>query len=572
MRFNKIKLSNKLIIGFSLMILLVMLSSSLAIFRLNAINQSVTRLVNVENKKMSLAYQMRGGINKIAISVRNLSISGDSNYIAEQQKIITDNKKLFEDSNKELGTLIITSESKEVYQTLQTNATAAFTAFDKAIAIGSQTALTTTQLETIIKDIDTPQAALFKSIDDILTMQNTSMQIEAEKGRSTTAAASSQMIIILVVSIVLGILLTYIIRKSIVKQVKEVMNGSTKLAEGNFNLQMEVAAKDEIGNTVIALNDAVDKLNTSMLSIKEESENILQSSEVTNNLFTEVSSQIEQISAATEQISAGMEESSAAVQEVSSMTSNVRDEITTTAEKAQLGLDIALNIQQKATAINKESISSRENAEKIYNETKTNLEKALAEVAVVNEISEVANSIDAIASQTNLLALNAAIESARAGEAGKGFAVVADEVRRLAEQSSLAVSEIQTKITAVLNSVGKLAGSSQDVLMFIEKDVLKDYEKLITISDEYKKDGDTFKELIGSFAEVSKNISSTVDQITKSMDDVSISVTEVAKSSTNIASSIVEVSGKNDSILASSDSNADSALKLGKLIQQFTLK
>ncbi|MBK1813375.1 methyl-accepting chemotaxis protein [Clostridium sp. YIM B02505] len=572
MRFNKIKLSNKLIIGFSLMILLVMLSSGLAIFRLNAINQSVTRLVNVENKKMSLAYQLRGSINKIAISVRNLSISGNSNYISEQQKIITDNKKIFESSNNELGSLITTNESKEVYQALQKNATAAFSAFDKAIAIGSQTALNTAQLESIINEIDTPQAALFKSIDDILTMQNQSMQIEAEKGRSTTAAATTQMIIILALSIVLGILLTYVIRRSVVNQVKQVMDGSTKLAEGNFNLHMEAAAKDEIGNTVTALNEAVDKLNISMLSIKDESENILQSSEITNTLFTEVSSQIEQISAATEEISAGMEESSAAVQEVSSMTSNVRDEINITAEKAQQGLDIALNIQQKATAINEESVSSRKNAEKVYNETKVNLEKALAGVAVVNEISEVANSIDAIASQTNLLALNAAIESARAGEAGKGFAVVADEVRRLAEQSSLAVSEIQTKISAVLQSVSKLSGSSQDVLMFIEKDVLKDYQKLIQISDEYKKDGDTFKELIGNFAEVSKNISNTVDQITKSMDDVAISVTEVAKSSTNIASSIVEVSGKNDSILASSDSNSDSALKLGKLIQQFTLK
>ncbi|GKU24032.1 methyl-accepting chemotaxis protein [Clostridium folliculivorans] len=572
MRFNKVKLSNKLIIGFSLMILLVMLSSALAIFRLNAINQSVSRLVNIENKKIELAYKMRGSINKIAISFRNISISSDSNYITEQQKIVNDNKKIFEDSKNELGSLISTAESKQVYQVIQTNSAAAFSAFDKAMATATQTSLTNAQLELILKDIDTPQATLLKSIDDILNLQNTSMQIEAEKGQSTTATASSQMIIILVISIVLGILLTYIIRKSIVTQVKEVMNGSTKLAEGDFNLQMEVAAKDEIGNTVIALNDAVHKLNISMLSIKEESESILQSSEVTNNLFTEVSSQIEQISAATEEISAGMEESSAAVQEVSSMTSNVRDEINTTAQKAQQGLDIALNIQQKATAINKESVSSRENAERIYNSTKINLEKALAEVAVVNEISEVANSIDAIASQTNLLALNAAIESARAGEAGKGFAVVADEVRRLAEQSSVAVSEIQTKINAVLNSVGKLAGSSQDVLMFIEKDVLKDYEKLITISDEYKKDGDTFKELIGNFAEVSKNISDTVDQITKSMDDVAISVTEVAKSSTNIASSIVEVSGKNDSILASSDSNADSALKLGKLIQQFTLK
>ena len=63
--------------------------------------------------------------------------------------------------------------------------------------------------------------------------------------------------------------------------------------------------------------------------------------------------------------------------------------------------------------------------------TKTELEQAIVEAKVVEQINVLSESIMDITSQTNLLALNAAIEAARAGEAGKGFSVVAEEMRKL---------------------------------------------------------------------------------------------------------------------------------------------
>jgi methyl-accepting chemotaxis protein len=62
------------------------------------------------------------------------------------------------------------------------------------------------------------------------------------------------------------------------------------------------------------------------------------------------------------------------------------------------------------------------------------------------QVGNVVELIQAIASQTNLLALNATIEAARAGEAGKGFAVVASEVKNLAGQTEKATEEISSRI------------------------------------------------------------------------------------------------------------------------------
>lgn len=369
--------------------------------------------------------------------------------------------------------------------------------------------------------------------------------------------------------VAVGAAVSILIAKDLIKEINNIRKYSKELQSYNLAYKGEVLGNNEFGQTINDLNSGVGELCLAINKVKNNSDNISESSEGINQMLVDMSDELELAAAETEEISANMEQCTATIEEVNSISQIINQNAEQSSIKASSTLEFADKIQHEAQEAYNDAVSSRENVETAFNRCSDKLKNALEKITVVENISSMSNSILEISQQTNLLSLNASIEAARAGEQGKGFAVVAEEVRKLAEQSASTVNAIQDSVTDTLEAVKELSETSSELLSVVEKDILNDYEKLIEITLSYKESGDNFKGIMKDFSGSSKEIADSMSNVSANIEELTDAITSVSKSSFNIAENMTSINSKKNDVMESAKDNKCKSQDLLDMVNKF---
>lgn len=380
---------------------------------------------------------------------------------------------------------------------------------------------------------------------------------------------------ILGIMLLAGLVVSYILGHIIAKGFVKIRESMAKIAGGDLTgifSDRQMLRKDESGDinrsfTMMQQNilKIIEDINTESSKIKDSIDNMVHSS---NDVYDD----IENISATTEELSAGMEETAASVQEISNTTVDVEGEIITITGKLEHGLVISEQIKGRADGLKQSALGSQQTAVTAYDAANKKLRGSIEKTKAIEEIKSLSQTILSITSQTNLLALNASIESARAGEAGKGFAVVAEQIRILAEDSKSAVSKIESITSLVAEAVEELVSDSQNILSFVDNQVIKDYENTVHIGEQYDKDATTVEKMVSEIKDSTEKLKESILYIKHAIDEVALAANEGAKGASDIAEKSSSIAEKTSEVLEQSRNNEKSAESLNKLIGFFKIK
>lgn len=374
--------------------------------------------------------------------------------------------------------------------------------------------------------------------------------------------------------LIISLILLNLVISGVMKGINNVNGKIYELVhnEGDLTRTLDIHTGDEMEVMAGNVNELLAYIRSIMLHISDHSQNLNESTgEVVLNL-TEAEQNIVDTSATMEEMSAAMEETTATMNQINDSVDDMHQRISEIAQKADESNESTKQISNHAYQIyltaEQEKVNVQEQAKEMIDSVNEKIHKS----RMVQEINVLTENIIGITKQTNLLALNASIEAARAGEMGKGFAVVAGEISNLADSSASAASKIYQVSTEVIASVEELASEAERMLQFLEVSTMDGYRKLITTSEEYRKNVEDVHYIMNEFAEHSGELGILADGIRQSVSAVNVASEETAMGIVNITERTNELSENVSDIQKKADINGQIAHQLGEEVGRFKLR
>lgn len=371
-----------------------------------------------------------------------------------------------------------------------------------------------------------------------------------------------------IVLLVLSIIVLNVVVSMMLKPLSELKRFVKEKVIGN---QYCKAEKSEVKEISYLKEELENRVISTIRKTQQETVHIQDMVSGTSTHISKMSGNIMEISAVMEETGASIAGQTQSIGDIDDTCKDVANAIDELAERAQTITDRAKEIIERVEQIVPEVLDDKENAIKVTMDSREKLKTAIEETKVIYQIAEVSQAISEIAGQTNLLSLNASIEAARAGESGRGFAVVAEEIKKLSDTTSSEIEKVHSLTEKVLRSVGVLSEASNHIITFLDEVVMKDYDKLETLADNYKEDATYYAQVSKTLSENTKELRGSIANINEILGTINLSQKELDTAVQSINGNLQEITYSSETVSEETKDVMSSISSLQTTIQQFQI-
>lgn len=557
--FRNMKIKKMLFLGFGSIILLSSLIIVSSILSIRNVSRNTSEMYNKPFAASNLIWEIR---REIVSTERSLYKGIAATTDEASKEAVSSNEesasKISENLNK-LNQLFTSEDKKEIFneiQTLISQGTSIRTQVNQLILENKNQEA----YEMIVNDYKPQFDIIVEKAVALSDMISKDGKDFADNSASSASKVIIFMITLLAIGVMIALVITGVITKIITEPIQLIMNSIRAISEGDLSVEIPYESKNELGilaestrNTIkdlkryievetdilqhIAKKDMTVEMDSifkgDFIPIQKSIEDILK---FLNEMLHQTREAVSQVNKASEQVADVSQSLAAEATQQASSTEEISAIVNTITENVEKNAESTKTVNN----ITSESVCKIEEG----NDCMEKLLQAMEEIKKQsNQISNINQVVDDIASQTNLLALNASIEAARAGEHGKGFAVVASEIGGLASESAKAAKNIAGLIETNLSAISKgslFASETAHVL----KDIVASVEQTSILVDE---------------------ISNATNDQAHSLEEILNGVTSVADASMNTSSAAQESSAASEELLAQAQS-------LQEMVNEYKLK
>ena len=346
-------------------------------------------------------------------------------------------------------------------------------------------------------------------------------------------------VILVILAVAIALIIGNRIAVSISKTLYEMVDSLEKVAEGDLTTDFVTKRKDEFLRLNEGLNHMLNGFRDIITDVKGFGKEVNNLSGTVAEIADSIHVSMSGISDSADEVARGVVSQSEDAENCNVKMTEFSNQIIVVCEQAEnMGsmTDKASDAVRQGKVIIENLNQQSETIVKLANELGQDIENVKKRS---DDIEDIIDTINEIASQTNLLSLNASIEAARAGENGRGFSVVADEIRKLASQSMEAADQIKHIVENIRKTTQQTTDSAKKTEEYIFKQA-DSLEETITIFASINNCVDELVNGLNRMLKDMRGISNERNQMEDSIHSISAVSHQIAASTGGVANTLGE--------------------------------